>query len=250
MEQLDLTREGILQELRAMAEENYKDFNCKLIPGVDKERTLGVRVPDMRKLAKKIGRQDWTGYLSELDCCKRDPAGVGGTELYYEEVLLQGLVIASAAMDAAERISRIEGFLPRIDNWAVCDTFCSSLKFADKGEGRQLVWDLIEPMTQDSREYYIRFALVMMLGHYVDEEHIEQLLDYAGKVRHEGYYVKMAAAWLLSVCYVKFPQQTEALLVDGLLDDVTHNKTIQKIRESYRISKEDKARLNLLKRTK
>lgn len=250
MEKNDLTRESVLMQLRELAEETYKEFNCKLIPNVDKERTLGVRVPDLRKLAKKIVREDWRSYLSRLDSCKKDPAGVGDTELYYEEILLQGLVIASAKMEAQERISFIEGFLPRIDNWAVCDTFCGSLKFADKGDGRLLAWELVRLLIRDSREYYIRFALVMMLSHYVEEEYIGQVLELAGQVQHEGYYVKMAAAWLFSVCYVKFPEKTEALLTEGRLDDFTHNKTIQKIRESYRVSKEDKARLNLLKRTK
>lgn len=243
-------RDLVLQQLRELAEEDYKEFHCKLIPGINKEKVLGVRLPALRKLAKKIVREDGKAYLAQLKNCKKDSRGIGGTELYYEEVMLQGLVIASAKMDAQERLSYIEGFLPRIDNWAVCDTFCGSLKFADKEENRKLVWEFLQPMFSDTREYYVRFGLVMLLSHYVDRDHIQQVLKLASEVRHEGYYVKMAVAWLLSVCYIAFPEETELLLKDNQMDDFTHNKTIQKIRESYRVSKEDKARLNLLKRTK
>ena len=88
----------------------------------------------------------------------------------------------------------------------------------------------------------------MLLSHFVDEEHIDSVLRLMEGVRHEGYYAKMVVAWTLSVCYVKFPEKTEKILRNGSLDNFTQNKTIQKIRESYRVSKEDKQRLNLLKR--
>ena len=98
------------------------------------------------------------------------------------------------------------------------------------------------------KEYEIRFALVAMLDYFINEEYIDQVLEILGQVRHEGYYVKMAAAWAVSICYVKFPEKTEGFLKKDLLDDFTHNKSIQKIRESYRVSKEDKERLKTLRR--
>ena len=100
-----------------------------------------------------------------------------------------------------------------------------------------------------SREYEIRFAVVAMLDHLVTEEYIGCVLEVLARVRHEGYYVKMAVAWAVSVCYVKFPEQTEELLVEQKLDDFTHNKSIQKIWESYRVSKEEKDRLQKLRRS-
>lgn len=241
-------REEVLRDLKELAESDYKEFNSSLIPGVDKEKTLGVRVPLVRKAAKKAARKDWASLLFELENCPEEEGGVGGTALYYEEVMLQGMVIGAAKMDAERRISYIERFVPRIDNWAICDTFCGDLKFADKEENRHLVWDFLQPYLSDEREFFVRFGTVMLLSHFLDEEHIDSVLSLMEGVRHEGYYAKMAVAWTLSVCYVKFPEKTEKILRSESLDDFTQNKTIQKIRESYRVSKEDKQRLNLLKR--
>lgn len=241
-------REEITRQLLELAEPEYRDFHCKLIPGVDKERVLGVRVPAVRKAARQIAKKDWNAFLEEWENCGSDARGIGGTVLFYEEVMLQGMVIAAAKMEPRERLSRIEKFVPRIDNWAVCDTFCGDLKFADQEENRQLVWDFLQPYLADSREYYLRFGIVMLLGHYIDDVYIDRILALLEGIRHEAYYVKMAAAWALSMCYIKFPKKTEALLRKNSLDDFTHNKTIQKIKESYRVSKEDKQRLTALKR--
>ena len=241
-------REEILRQLRQLAEEEYKAFNCKLIPGLDKKRVLGVRIPAVRKTAKKVIRADWKHYLAELENCEKDSQGIGGTDLYYEEVLMQAIVIGAAKMDRDLRLSYIERFVPMIDNWAVCDTFCGALKFADEEENRHAVWNFLKPYLASGKEYEIRFGAVMLLGHYIDQEHIDSVLNIMNAIRHDGYYVKMAVAWTLSVCYVKFPKETEALLRDNQLDDFTQNKTIQKIRESYRVSKEEKERLKGLKR--
>lgn len=241
-------REEMLLRLRKLAEENYKEFSCKLIPGVNKERILGVRVPAIRKLAKELAKEDWQAYLRELEHCPADPHGVGGTTLYYEEIMMQGMIIAAAKMDLELRMEWVRSFVPRIDNWAVCDTFCGDLKFADKKENRETVWNFLQSYLRDDRAYFLRFGIVMLLMHYIDEEHIDRVLDLVSRIRHEGYYVKMAAAWNLSVCYVKFPEKTEALIRQNQMDDFTHNKTIQKIRESYRVSKADKVRLSAMKR--
>ena len=241
-------REERLKQLTQMAESGYKTFNCKLIPGINKERVLGVRVPAVRKLAKEIARGRWEEYLTELEDCEKDAGGIGGTELFYEEIMLQGMVIAAAAMECEKRLAYIARFVPRIDNWAVCDTFCGDLKFADQDENRQIVWEFLQRYLKDDREYFLRFGVVMVMDHYIDESHIDSILKILAGIRHEGYYVKMAVAWALSMCYISFPQKTEALIENNRMDNFTHNKTIQKIRESYRVSKEDKERLKLLKR--
>ena len=101
---------------------------------------------------------------------------------------------------------------------------------------------------KSQEEFEIRFALVSMLDHFITEEYKDRIFQAVESVHHDGYYVKMAAAWLVSVLYVKFPNETEAFLQKNTLDDFTHNKSIQKIRESYRVSKEDKERLNTMKR--
>lgn len=240
-------RQEILKQLQQAAEEPYRDFNCKLIPNLKKEQTLGVRIPEIRKLAKKIAKTDWQLYLEELENSRSNPAGTGETSLYHEEIMLWGMIIGAAAMKPHKRLDRIREFLPRIQNWAVCDTFCSDLKFARQEENHRTVWEFLQPCLNDNRTYFLRFAIVMFLSYYIEEAYINEVLEKTAAIRHEDYYVKMAAAWNLSVCYVKFPQKTEQLLKQKRLDPFTHNKTIQKIRESYRISKEDKERLNRLK---
>ena len=109
-------------------------------------------------------------------------------------------------------------------------------------------FSFLEPYLNSSQEYEIRFAVVCLLDFFVQEAFIDRILNCFSDIHHEGYYVKMAVAWAVSVCYVKFPEKTEDFLLKNTLDDFTHNKAIQKIRESYRVSKEEKERLNQWKR--
>ena len=109
-------------------------------------------------------------------------------------------------------------------------------------------FSFLEPYLNSSQEYEIRFAVVCLLDFFVQEAFIDRILNCFSDIHHEGYYVKMAVAWAVSVCYVKFPEKTEEFLLKNTLDDFTHNKAIQKIRESYRVSREEKEELNRLKR--
>ena len=103
---------------------------------------------------------------------------------------------------------------------------------------------------ESNKEYEIRFAVVSFLDYFISEEYIREILKILGSIKHEGYYVKMAVAWAVSVCYVKFPERTWELLEGYELDDFTHQKSIQKIRESFRVSKEEKDRLLTLRRSR
>lgn len=211
--------------------------------GVDKERILGIRVPVLRKLAKELASGDGQKGIECLNA-------LAGCEevLLYEETMLQGLLIGVIKLPEEQRFSYIEKFVPRIDNWAVCDSFCSTLKFAGRKNMQEKVWDFLQFYLNHTEEFFIRFGMVMLIDHFINENYIDKVLQYMAEIRHSGYYVKMAAAWTISDCYIKFPEKTEKLLLQNNLDDFTHNKAIQKIRESYRVSKEDKERLNLLKR--
>ena len=99
-----------------------------------------------------------------------------------------------------------------------------------------------------TQEYEIRFAVVCLLDFFIQEDFIDRILSFFSSIHHDGYYVKMAIAWAVSVCYVKFPEKTESFLLQNTLDDFTHNKAIQKIRESFRVSKEKKEKLKQWKR--
>ena len=219
---------ALRRELESLADPAYKAFNESLLPGV--ETAYGIRLPQMRQVAKTLLRQDPVGFLEHFqpNC--------------YEETQLRGLVIGGMKLPWEEKCPLVEDFLPRIDNWAVCDTFCGSLK-PRSPQDVPLMWEFLKPLYASDEEYKARFAAVMQLSHFVDAVHLEEGLGLLGQVRHPGYYAKMAVAWALSVWFVKFPQETESLLAQRAFDPWIQNKAIQKVRESRRVSKEDKDRL-------
>lgn len=229
----------IRKQLENLTEEDYKTFNQKLLPGV--ETVLGVRVPVLRHLAKEIAKTNFYTYLNEAD------RQITATS-YHEELLVQGLVIGYAKMEKEERTAYLDAFVPKISNWAICDTCTMNMKFMQKEP--DYWYNYIMKYRTENREFALRFFLVALLAHYTDEKHIDGILQICNGIRHEGYYVKMAVAWLVSVCYINFPGQTGEFLLKNEMDEFTHNKSIQKIRESYRVSPEEKEQLNTLKRRK
>lgn len=215
-----------------LADEGYRQFHSKLVPGTD--NVLGVRLPKLRELAKELAKGDWRGYIAVSQ------AG------YYEEVMLQGLVIAYAKADIEEVLRYVAAFVPKINNWAVCDSFCTSLKITQRH--RAQVWDFLQPYLGSQKEFELRFGVVMLLGFYIADEYIDQVLALLDSAKHDGYYVKMAVAWALSVCFVKYPEKTMAYLQNSTVDDFTYNKALQKITESFRVDKETKILIRSMKR--
>lgn len=225
----------VKENLLRLAGEGNKKFTEALHPGI--EHVLGVRIPALRKLAAEIAKGDWQAYLQ------------GADTYYMEERMLQGMVIGRLKIkDVEEYLSLVAKFVPLINSWSVCDTFdfYGKQRFVDKHKAR--VWLFLESWMKSDKEYEIRFGVVMAMAHYIDEEYIGKVLQWMDAIHHEGYYVKMAVAWALSVCYVKFPKQTMRLLENKRLDDFTYNKALQKIIESYRVNAEDKAIIRGIKR--
>lgn len=224
----------IKEYLLELARNGNKKFTESLNPGV--ENILGLRIPDLRKLAQQIAKDDWRTYLE------------GADSYYMEERMLQGFVIGYIPrLDIEERLQLIARFVPLINSWSICDTFCPTLKFVRKSPER--IWDFIQPYLHSDKEYELRFGIIMLLGYYINKERLPSIFNHFNRIRHEGYYVRMAIAWTLSVCYVKFPKETELFLQKNQLNDFTQNKTIQKINESFRVTKEDKIRLQQYKRS-
>ena len=221
---------GILKE---SAEPQYAEFSSKLIPG--KDNIMGVRIPKIRALAKAIIKDDWKGFLKE------EPKN-------FEEEMLHGLVIATAPMGTDERITYTEGFLDIIDNWSTCDSFCSSWKVDPKDP--EQAYDYFSALMDSGEEYRMRVSLIFRLGHFIDEDHIDDILDDIASYRHEGYYYRMGAAWALSFCYIKFPERSKAVLESGRMDEWVFRKSIQKICESYRVSDEEKDMLRSLRKSR
>lgn len=214
------------------AEPEYAAFSSKLIPG--KEGIMGVRIPVLRDIARSIVKDDWEAFLQD-------------TPENFEEEMLRGLVIATAPMDTERRIELTESHLDIIDNWSTCDSFCTSWKVLRKDSER--IYDYFSALMDSGTEYRMRVSLIMRMDHFLDGDHVEDILDDIVSYRHEGYYYKMGAAWAVSFCYIKFPEVTEGYLKDPKMDDWICNKSIQKIRESYRVPDESKERLKSLRRT-
>ena len=203
------------------------------------QHVLGVRLPLLRKLAKETAKGDFRAYLSEAQKkISRDSI--------HEEIMVQGLVIGYAKMEREEYRKYLDEFAPKITNWSVCDSCVSGFKFMRTDP--DYWFEYLKTYRASKEEFELRFMIVAMMDHFVDEEHIDEILSICNEIRHDGYYAKMAVAWALQVCYVKFPEKTRWLLENNSMDDFTHNKAIQKIRESYQVSREEKDELGRMKR--
>lgn len=193
-----------------------------------------MRLPAVRKIAKQIAVGDWRTYLNTAK------------DEYFEEVMLQGMVIGHVQAELDELLTRIAAFVPKIDNWSVCDSFCAGLKYTKVHT--EAMWNFIQPYLKSEKEYDIRFGVVMLLNFYLEKPYIHQVLPLLDQIKHEAYYVKMAVAWAISIAYVKQPEATMPYLVHNTLDDFTYNKALQKITESYRVTPEDKQVIRSMKR--
>lgn len=222
----------IRAQLSSLAEPEFQQFTARLLPGVTEIR--GVRLPLLRQLAKQLARGDWKAYLSHA------------LDDSYEEIMLQGMVLGYAKGDLQGKREYLQAFIPKINNWSVCDSACSTIKLAKKQP--EEFWGFLRPYLSSSEEFQIRFALVQLLDYYVNEAYLGRVLEAVQQVRQESYYVNMAQAWAVSICYREFPEETLPFLRENSLNDFTHNKAIQKITESLKVPKEEKELARKLKR--
>lgn len=233
----------IRERLLDLAEPEYQKFSSSLLPGV--ENVLGVRLPKLRKLAEQLAAKDWKGYADSIAL-----DGGDGKEVFFEEIMLKGFLIGYARRRAKAPLSEIlaeaKDFLPLIDNWSVCDSFCSTLKIA--GRHRAQLWPFVLGCLRSGEEYTVRFGAVLLLDYYVDRAYLGEALAELERVDHDSYYVKMAVAWALSMFYLEFPKETGAFLADCRLDDFTYHKALQKICESRRADREMKERVRTMRR--
>lgn len=227
-----MTNQEIRSYLEENAEQKYRDFSSGLIP--DGAPMLGVRIPKLRALAKKIVKEDWRTYLKDA----RDDS--------FEEICLQGFVIGYAKADIDEILAFAAAFIPKIKDWSVNDGFCATFKLARAH--REKVWDFLMQYKNSPHEFEQRVVAVMLMDHFLDEAYIARVLTVWDELKHDGYYCRMGVAWGLATAYAKFPEQTHAFLLCNHLDDFTYNKAIQKMLESYRITPKQKKILREMKR--
>ena len=219
------------EQLLELTEPKYMKFTSALMPGV--ENVLGIRLPVLRSIAKEIAAGDWRAYLAEAE------------DFYFEERMLQGLVIGYARCEPAEKLAHVARFVPKIDNWAVCD--CLSPK-AFAGHKPELLENIRE-WAKSEHVYTCRFGLEMLMTHFLDDDFKPEYLELAADVKLEDYYAKMMAAWFFATALAKQWDAAVVYLQQNRLEPWTHNKTIQKARESYRITAGQKEYLKTLKRT-
>ncbi|MHD0318270.1 DNA alkylation repair protein [Fusobacterium sp. THCT1E2] len=219
-------------ELKGMQDEQYREFHNKII-GAEVE-VIGLRSPVVKDIAKKIAKGDWEGFLTQ----KKGK--------YYEETTLRGQVIGFAKADKEVIKEYIEKYTDEIDNWGVCDSFIGNLKIIKKE--KEYFYPMVKKMAESKDQWKIRFGLITLMSYYIEKEYIDEIFEICSRVENKEYYVQMGQAWLISTLFIKFRDETLEYLKDNSLDKWTQNKAIQKIRESFRVSEEDKELVKSLKK--
>lgn len=210
----------------------YRDFNSKLIPNIDKETMIGVRIPDIRKIEKSLSIEEKEQFLMDLP------------HKYFEENMLHGIIISNMK-DYNKVITNLEKFLPYVDNWAVCDSISPKIfkKNREKAIVNVLSW------IKSNHTYVCRFGIGMIMQLYLEDEYFKKsYLDKIAEIKTEDYYINMMRAWTFQVALVKQWKEAIVYIEKGLLDEFIHNKTISKSCDSYKIEKEKKEYLKTLRR--
>ena len=222
---------AITDELFKLADPKYKEFHSSLVPNVDASSLIGVRVPNVRKLAKEFSKTgDVKGFFAEVP------------HTYYEENNLH-MYLIETIKDYDECVYEIEKFLPYINNGGVCDGH--SFKPFEKNKDRLFI--KIKEWVASKETYTIRFGLNMLMRYFLDDDFTEECNDIAAAVTSEEYYVNMMVAWYFATALAKQYDATIGYIEDKKLSIWTHNKTIQKAIESYRITNEQKDYLRTLR---
>ena len=253
-------RTELREKLAQYAESEYRDFSAALVPGA--KPLLGVRLPKLRAVAKELAKGDWRSEVNSAEGAYAD--------VYFEETMLRGMVIgygtAKKDVTKEEGIQYFEKFVPLINDWSVCDSFCNSFTFANKH--RDAVWETLQKYLYSDKEFEVRVALILLLSQFLryDKDnqklsrnrcvdmaalldnranqeasivtkeqfpYLDKILSSLNREFTQGYYAQMAAAWLLAEAFVCFPYEVHMFMVNGCqMDKWTYNKAVQKIRES------------------
>lgn len=220
--------DSIQKTLRQMADPKTAAFTSRIIPNVDPKTILGIKTPELRALAKELRANQ--KFLSDLP------------HKYFEENQLHGFVV-SGIKDFDQCVAELERFLPCIDNWATCDQ-TSPICFK---KNRAALLPLIKKWIKSKRVYTVRFAIGMLMRHFLDEDFAPEYLEMVAAVKSDEYYIKMEVAWYFAEALAKQWDAALPYIKAKRLEAWTHNKAIQKARESFKISDERKELLKGLK---
>lgn len=226
-----MTNDEIRQALFDARDEGYAEFQCKLIPDVKPEYFIGVRTPELRSMAKSLAKdKDIGAFLDELP------------HRYFDEYQLHSFIICEIK-DIDRCLEEVERFLPYVDNWATCDQLSPKIfkKHKDKLLERIKVW------IDSDRTYTVRFAMEMLMSHFLDDDFDISYPRMVAAVRSEEYYIRMMQAWYFATALAKQYETVLPFITEKKLEQWTHNKAIQKATESRRITPEQKDFLRSLK---
>lgn len=214
----------VYERLQAFSSEKYRDFQSKLVPNIPKETILGVKTPEMRKIAKELkGTAEAEEFLKELP------------HKYYEENLVHFFIIAMIK-DFEECVSAVETFLPYVDCWPVCDQ--SSPKVFSKHHDKLL--PLIRKWIESDHVYTSRFGIRMLMNEFLGDDFKPEYLEWVASVKGDDYYIKMMVAWYFATALAKKYDESVVYIEERRLEPWTHKKAIQKAVESFRVSDEHK----------
>lgn len=222
----------IINYLKSLADEKYKKFNSGIVKDTGSD-IIGVRIPELRKIAKEIVKGDYEGFLENSG------------KVYYEEVMLRGLVTAQVKGQFEDVSRRVDEFVTWIDNWAVCDTFCSTFKIIRKFPCE--FFEHIKTYLNSDNPWAVRVGLVLMMNYYLVDEYIDEVLKRVKSINSSEYYVQMGKAWLLATAAAKYRDKTIELIINEP-DNVIFKMTVQKCVDSYRVADEDKKYLKEVRR--
>lgn len=199
-----------------------------------KKDIIAIKMQVIRDISKKIAKNDLFGFLK---LAKDDT---------YEEVLIQGLVI-TYIKDIDLQIEQLKTWMPKMDCWAHVDGVVGNMKIYAKSPKKEKYFDYFYNLCFEKEEFISRFGIVVLMSYFIDDEHIDKIIDMCKNVKNTAFYIEMALAWLVSVCFVKQREKTLNLLREQCLDKFTQNKSISKCRDSFRVSEEDKEYLKTLR---
>lgn len=224
--------------LKTLSDEAYKEFNDRIL-NAPSMPTIGIRIPKLRELAKEAAKAPEGGWLDEM---LRDH----GSCVYQEEHMLFGMASGYRKASREEHAAMLDIWVPGVLSWADCDCSTSTYKWMEKDQ--EFWFSYLEKWLNSSREFELRFGVIALMDHFLNDRYIDEVLRRYADIRSEDYYVRMGIAWGVATAYVKYPEKVLGLLKEKKLDIWTHNKAIQKCRESRRVSAQDKEMLNALKR--
>lgn len=220
-----------IQYLKSLSDSKYREFHFKL---TNDNTIIGVKTPKLKEIALYLSKNEYEEIFNKSNFET------------YEEKVIYGLIIGYLKTDFSTKLKLLNHFLPLNNNWAINDIVCANLKSFKTNQEQGYYF--IEKCLKSSNPWDIRFGLVLLLDFYINDNYIDKILKISNNIKDNDYYVKMANAWLISICYIKYPNKTNKFLNKNKLDNWTHNKAIQKIIESKRVNEAEKINLKELKR--